>query len=82
VSRQTKQTISQDELLKKIRALLACPECKNIHIDGVEVYREQVNGGNWDITTHRQSGDDHDWIGCRNKIAAGIKKLRSEYDVR
>lgn len=83
MAKREKQTIPYDELIKKIQGLLACypEECRNIHIDGVEVYREQVDGANWRVTGYRRSGDEHDWDACWHKIVAEIRVLREAYDV-
>ncbi len=82
MSKPAKQTILYTELLEKIQGLLVCyPECRNIHIDSIEVYREKVDGANWHITRHRRSGHDHDWPECLEKIVAEIRHLRECYDV-
>ena len=77
-----KQIIPYSELLKKIHDILEdYPECHNIHIDGIEVYHEQNDGANWNITRYRQSGNDHDLPECRSKIVEDIYLLRASYDV-
>ena len=77
-----KQIIPYTELLEKIQSLLVCyQECRNIHIDGITVHREQIDGANWNVIGHRHSGDDHDWPECRGKIVAEIRHLRECYDV-
>ena len=82
MSTRPKDVIPYLDLLGKVQALLAgLHECRNIHIDGIEVYREQVDGANWHISRHRQSGSDHDWPTCREKIVAEIRHLRVCYDV-
>ncbi len=82
MNKPAKQVISYNELLEKIQGLLACyPECRNIHIDSVEVYLEQVDGANWHVTRHRRSGNDHDFPECWEKIVSAVRNLRSCYDV-
>jgi len=82
VAKPAKQSIPYAELLEKVQSLLVCyPECRNIHVDGIEVYQERVDGANWRITTYRQSGDDNDLAACREKIVAEIRLLRASYDV-
>lgn len=78
-----KQVISYEELLGKIQGLLVFypKECRNIHIDGLQVYREQVDGANWHVVSYRRSGDDNDLDECREKLAADIRTLRQAYDV-
>lgn len=77
-----KPIISYAELLEKVQSLLVCyPECRNIHIDGIVVHQEQVDGANWHINTFRRSGDDNDLCACREKIVAEIRNLRACYDV-
>ena len=82
MNRHPKQIISYSELMKKIHNILAdFTECRNIHIDGIEIYQEQNDGANWDITRYRQSGSDHDFPECRNKIVEKIYLLRVNFDV-
>lgn len=82
MNKPAKQVISCNDLLEKLQGLLVSyPQCRNIHIDGIEVYREQVDGANWDVTRHRRSGNDHDWPECREKLVPEIRNLRSCYDV-
>ena len=77
-----KQEIGYAELLEKIQGILVCyPECRNIHIDGIQVYRERVDGANWHVTSYRRSGDDNYLTACREKIASEIRNLRAAYDV-
>jgi hypothetical protein len=80
---RTKEVIPYEELLAKIQGLLAFypKECRNLHIDALEVYRKQVDGANWHVGGYRRSGDDNDWNECREKIAAEIRTLRQAYDV-
>lgn len=81
MKRIVKEIIPYDELLAKVQSLLACyPECRNIHIDHLDVYVEQRDGANWDVTRYRRSGDDNDWIACREKIVSEIRQLRACYD--
>jgi hypothetical protein len=80
--KSAKQSIPYAELLEKVQSLLVCnPECRNIHVDGIEVYQGQVDGANWRIVTYRRSGDDNDLPACREKIAAEIRLLRASYEV-
>lgn len=82
MSKPVKQIIPYDELLEKVQSLLACyPECRDIHIDGIEVYQEQIDGANWRVTRYRRSGDDNDFPECREKIVSEIRHLRACYDV-
>lgn len=82
MSKPAKQTIPYGELLEKIQFLLvAYGECRNIHIDGIEVYRERTDGANWHVTTHRCSGNVNDWPACWEMIVADIRHLRECYDV-
>lgn len=78
-----KQRISYADLVDRLEGVLASypEECRNIHLDAVEVYREQVDGANWHLKGHRQSGDDHDWPECWEKIRADVDALRQRYDV-
>lgn len=78
-----KQSIPYDELLAKVQGLLASypQECRNLHIDALQVHEEQVDGANWHVGGYRRSGDDNDWHECREKIAAEIRLLRQAYDV-
>lgn len=77
-----KEEIAYDDLLKKIQDLLsASPECHDIHVDGIDVYRETIDGANWDITTFRCSGSDNDIVECRDTIRAQILELREAFDV-
>lgn len=78
-----KQTLPYEELLQQAQRLLTVypQECRNIHIDALDVYREQVDGANWDVTHIRTSGTDHDWADCRGKLEAGLRNLRASYDV-
>jgi len=83
MNKPSKQIIPCTELLEKIQSLLVCyrEECRNIHIDGIQIYRGQVDGANWGLPPPRCSGDDHDWPECWENIAAEIGKLRECYDV-
>lgn len=78
-----KKIIPYAELLAKVQELLTFfPQgCRNIHIDGLEVYAEQVDGANWNVAMYRRSGDDNDLRQCREKIAAELRLLRKTYDV-
>jgi hypothetical protein len=82
MSRRVKQIIPYLDLLGKLQFLLSCypDECRNIHIDGVEVYRGQVDDANWRVATYRRSGDDNDLAACRERIAQEIRVLRESYD--
>ena len=83
MNRPAKQAISYDELLGKVQNLLVGSNvCRNLHIDSLEVYLEQRDGANWDVTRHRRSGDDNDWPACWNFILKDIRLLRTTYDVR
>jgi hypothetical protein len=82
MAKAAKQRVPYKELLDKVQNLLVCyPECRNIHIDSIEVYREQVDGANWHVARYRCSGHDNDLPACRQKIAAEIRLLRLNYDV-
>jgi hypothetical protein len=83
MAKAAKQIIPYSELLAKVQGLLACyPEaCRNIHIDGIQPYCEQVDGANWRVVNYRRSGDNNDLYECREKIAAEIRHLRECYDV-
>ena len=81
MNKPAKQIIPYAELLEKVQNLLVCyPQCRNIHIDALDVYREQVDGANWHVTRYRRSGDDHDWPSCWEAIVADIRHLRTCYD--
>lgn len=82
MTKTAKQIIPYAALLEKVKSLLACYlECRNIHIDGIQVYREQTDGANWHITSIRRSGDDNDLPACQEKLFAEIRHLRACYDV-
>jgi len=82
MSKPTKQIISYPELLNKVQSLLVRhPDCRNIRIDRLEVYQEQLDGANWHIGTMLPRGDDSDLRACRNRIIADIELLRRTYDV-
>jgi len=77
-----KQRISYAELLAKVQGVVACySECRNVHIDALQVHREQIDGANWHVTTFRRSGDDNDLVACRERILSDIRQLRASYDV-
>lgn len=79
---QEKQLIPYKDLLEKVQNLLVnYSECRNIHIDKLDLYQEQINGANWDISSIRRSGDDNDWSECRGKISVEVQHLRDRYDV-
>ncbi|MFC1536452.1 hypothetical protein ACFL48_01395 [Pseudomonadota bacterium] len=79
----TKQTIPYAELLDIVQGLLLSypEECRNIHIDALQVYVEQTDGANWHIKSFRRSGDDNDLPECKQKILEDIRLLRASYDV-
>lgn len=78
----SKATISYDELLKKVQKIVADQkECRNIHIDSIKVFPQDVSGANWDITSIRRSGDDNDIEECKEVIMAEIQALRMKFDV-
>ena len=82
MSKPTKQIISYPELLNKVQSLLVRhPDCRNIHIDRLEVYQEQLDGANWHIGTMLPHGDDSDLRACTNRIIEDIELLRRTYDV-
>lgn len=82
MTQHAKKIIPYADLLEKVQSLLVIyAECHNIHIDGIEVYREHIDGANWHVTRYRRSGSDHDWTECHDKIAAEIRHLRACYDV-
>lgn len=77
-----KVTISYDELVKKVKDIVAARnECRNIHVDSIDVFSQDVDGANWDITSIRRSGDDNDLVECKEVITAEIQALRRKYDV-
>jgi arginine/lysine/ornithine decarboxylase len=78
----SKTKISYDELLSKVKKIVASRnECKDIHVDSIEVFSQNVNGANWDITRIRRSGDDNDIEECKDAITSEIHSLRTRYDV-
>lgn len=82
MSKRQKQVVPYLELLAKVQGLLIGQyDCRNIHIDGIEVYREQIDGANWRVVRHRHSGSDNDWPACWEKIVPDIRLLRECYDV-
>ena len=82
MTKTAKQIITYDALLSKVQSLLASyPDCRNIHIDGIQVYPNQTDGANWHIDKFRRSGDDNDLTACQGKIYAEIRRLRECYDV-
>lgn len=78
-----KQVISYEELLAKVQAVVASypRECRNIHVDSLQVHTEPFDGANWHISTYRRSGDDNDLTECRERIMDDIRQLRQAYDV-
>jgi len=78
-----KQIVRYNDLMKMIQDILDShkAECRNIHIDGIEVYKGQNDGANWNITRFRQSGNNHDLSECRTIIDEEICRLRESYDV-
>ena len=80
---RAKRNIPYAELLEKVQGVLAFfpKECRNLHIDSLEVYREPVDGANWHVARYRRSGDDHDMEECREKILKELRTLRESYDV-
>lgn len=77
-----KKVLPSHELLKIIGSILdCCPECRNIHINGIDVFPEQIDGANWELNWFSQSGADHDWPGCLEKISGKISNLRVCYNV-
>ena len=83
MTERAKPTIPYPELLKKVQGILAFfpEECRNVHIDNLEVYREQVDGANWHVATYRCSGDDNDLVECKEKLVMKLRALRDSYDV-
>lgn len=78
----SKDTISYDELLKKVQKIVADhKECRNIHIDSINVFPQDVSGSNWDITSIRRSGDDNDIEECKEVIMTEIQALRIKFNV-
>ena len=70
------------ELLGKVQGLLVgCKECRNLHIDALQVLAEESDGANWYVARIRQSGDDHDVAECRKLVNADLVQLRMSYDV-
>ena len=77
-----KQVLPYLELLAKVQGLLVgCKECRNLHIDALQVLAEESDGANWYVARIRQSGDDHDLAGCRKIVNADLVQLRLSYDV-
>lgn len=83
MAKRDKQVIPYSEVLAKVQALLVvyAIECRNLHIDSLQVHSERVDGANWHLAGYRRSGDDNDWPACREKIAAELRILRAAYDV-
>ncbi len=82
MNKRKKESIPYTELLKKVQSLLVFyGECRNIQIDGIEVYAEPVDGANWHVNEYRCSGSDNDLTACREKLASEIGYLRACYDV-
>ena len=81
-TRQAKEVVSYAELLAKVQGLLVGrPECRNLHIDTLDVYQARVDGANWHVTRHRRSGNDNDWPACWEAIVPDIRQLRAAFDV-
>jgi hypothetical protein len=78
-----KEVLTYADLLEKVQGLLAFypQECRNIQINGLQVYREQVDGANWHIGMFQRSGDENDLVECRESIVAELRTLRVAYDV-
>jgi hypothetical protein len=79
-----KQVIPYNELLEKVQGLIAAypRECRNIHVDSLQVHAESSDGANWHAVTYRRSGDDNDLTECRARIASDLRTLRQAYDVQ
>lgn len=79
-----KQVIPYDELLEKVRSVIAAypKECRNIHVDSLQVHAETVDGANWHVAMFRRSGDDNDLVECRERILSDLRLLRQAYDVQ
>jgi hypothetical protein len=79
-----KQVISYDELLEKVQSVIAAypNECRNIHVEALQVHVESVDGANWHLATYRRSGDDNDLNQCRTQILSDLRVLRQTYDVQ
>lgn len=76
-----KEVVPYAELLAKVQGVLAsCAECRNIHVDGLELYPEHVDGANWAIGTFGRSGDENDLPACLERILPEIRSLRARYD--
>ena len=80
---RTKRIISRPALLAHIHAVLARHphECRNLHIEAIEVHAEPVNGANWSVAPYRRSDGDNDWLYCWEQIGEQIRHLRETYDV-
>jgi len=82
VSKPAKQVIPYDDLLGKVQGLLVgLDACRNLYIDSLDVYQQQVDGANWHVTRHHRSGDDNDWPACWEAILSEVRQLQSIYDV-
>jgi uncharacterized protein YchJ len=77
-----KEVLPYLELLAKVQGLLVgCRECRNLHIDSLQVLAEDSDGANWYVARMRQSGDDHDATECRRFVKTDLVQLRMSYDV-
>jgi hypothetical protein len=78
-----KQTIPYDQVLEKVQSVLASypKECRNMHVDALQVHAGQVDGANWHVVRFRRSGEDNDLGECRSKLASELRLLRQTYDV-
>lgn len=77
-----KEVLPYLELLAKVQSLLVgCMECRNLHIDSLQVLAEDSDGANWYVARIRQSGGDHDVMECRKLVNADLVLLRMSYDV-
>ncbi len=77
-----KEVLPYLELLAKAQGLLVgCKECRNLHIDSLQVLAEDSDGANWYVPRIRRSGDDNDLTACRRHVNADLVQLRVSYDV-
>ncbi len=79
---RAKKVLPYQDLLEKVQGLLlGCKECRNLHIDALQVLAEESDGANWYVTKIRRSGDDNDMTACRRHMNADLVQLRMLYDV-
>jgi len=80
-----KEVIFEKELLNKIESILEGEpvECRNLTI--TRLNRNPLDDvANWDVSPEfglQKSGEDNDWLGCKEKIRSEMEQLRFNYDV-